>query len=105
MDVIIPLPHQTCGWKPVQVLATLFLLSYAKIIRVVITVFSYTVLVYPNGFSRKVWLYDGTVELLRGNIQFCLFLVFSSIIIHLHYLAFSGFNSFPITVLYFGYTD
>ena len=56
-----------CGRKPVQVLATLFLLSYAKIIRVVITVFSHTVLVYPNGFSRKVWLYDGTVEFLTGK--------------------------------------
>ena len=55
------------GKNPVQVLATLFLLSYAKIIRLVITVFSYTVLVYPDGFSKKVWLYDGNVEFLRGK--------------------------------------
>jgi hypothetical protein len=72
-----------CGRKPVQVLATLFLLSYAKIIRVVITVFSYTVLVSPNGFHEKVWLYDGTVEFLRGKhavlfaFSFLIFLLLS----------------------------
>ena len=53
------------GNNAVQVLATLFLLSYAKILRVVITVFSYTVLVYPDGFEKKVWLLDGEVEFLR----------------------------------------
>ena len=51
----------------VQVLATLFLLSYAKILRVVITVFSFTVLVYPDGFRKRVWLYDGNIEFLRGK--------------------------------------
>ena len=35
-------------------------------------------------------------------MQFCLFSDFQ---LHLHYLAFSGFNGFPITALYFGYTD
>ena len=72
-----------CGRKPVQVLATLFLLSYAKIIRVVLTVFSYTILVYPDGFHKKVWLYDGTVEFLRGKhavlfvFSFLIFLLLS----------------------------
>ena len=72
-----------CGKKPVQVLSTLFLLSYAKIIRVVITAFSYTVLVYPDGFSEKVWLYDGNVEFLSGKhtvlfiVSFLIFLLFS----------------------------
>lgn len=51
----------------VQVLATLFLLSYAKILRVVITVFSFTVLVYPDGFRKRVWLYDGNIEFLKGK--------------------------------------
>ena len=51
----------------VQVLATLFLLSYAKILRVVITVFSSTVLIYPDGFKKRVWLYDGNVDFLRGK--------------------------------------
>ena len=67
------------GKNPVQVLATLFLLSYAKIIRVVITVFSYTVLIYSDGFSKKVWLYDGNVEFLSGKhtvLFFVAFLIF-----------------------------
>ena len=50
-----------------QVLATLFLLSYAKILRIVITVFSSTILVYPDGFKRKVWLYDGNIEFFMGK--------------------------------------
>ena len=50
-----------------QVLATLFLLSYAKIIRVVITVFSSTLLLYPDGFKKRVWLYDGNTEFLVGK--------------------------------------
>ena len=50
-----------------QVLATLFLLSYAKIFRTVITVFSSTILVYPDGFQKRVWLYDGNIEFLTGR--------------------------------------
>lgn len=42
------------GSNAVQVLATLFLLSYAKIIRIIITAFSSTNLVYPNGFTSRV---------------------------------------------------
>ena len=51
----------------VQVLATLFLLSYTKILRVVITVFSSTLLTYPDGFKRRVWLYDGNEDFLKGK--------------------------------------
>ena len=47
-----------CGRKPVQVLATLFLLSYTKIIRVVITIFSYTVLIHHPDGLRKNGEYD-----------------------------------------------
>ena len=50
-----------------QVLATLFLLSYAKILRIVITVFSSTILVYPDGFKKRVWLYDGNIEFFMGR--------------------------------------
>ena len=45
------------GNNAVQVLTTLFLLSYTKILRVVITVFSSTVLLFPDGFEKKVWLH------------------------------------------------
>ena len=56
-----------CGSNAVQVLATLFLLSYAKLLRIIITIFSSTELVYPNGHRRWVWLYDGNVEYLKGK--------------------------------------
>ena len=48
-------------------LATLFLLSYAKILRIVITVFSSTTLAYPDNFKKRVWLYDGNIEFLIGK--------------------------------------
>ena len=51
----------------VQVLATLFLFSYTKILRAVITAFSYTIITYPDGFKKRVWLYDGNVDFLKGK--------------------------------------
>ena len=62
------------GNNSVSVLATLFLLSYTKILRTVITVFSFTTLEYPDGFNKKVWLYDGNLEFLKGS-HACLFIV------------------------------
>ena len=56
-----------CGNNSVQVLATLFLLSYAKLFRIIITIFSSTPVVYPNGYYKTVWLYDGNVEYLKGE--------------------------------------
>ena len=55
------------GKNSVSVLATLFLLSYTKILRVVIIVFSSTALEYPDGFTKRVWLYDGNLEFLKGK--------------------------------------
>lgn len=55
------------GKNAVQVLATLFLLSFTKIVRLVIDVVSFTTLVYPNGQTKAVWLYDGNIEFLRGK--------------------------------------
>ena len=55
------------GNNAVQVLATLFLLSYAKLLRLIITIFSSTELVYPDGYHRRVWLYDGNVDYLQGK--------------------------------------
>ena len=55
------------GNNSVSVLATLFLLSYTKILRVVITAFSSTTLEYPDGFTKRVWLYDGNLEFLKGK--------------------------------------
>ena len=55
------------GSNAVQVLATLFLMSYAKMLRITITALSSTTLDYPDGYSRRVWLYDGSVDYLKGK--------------------------------------
>ena len=55
------------GRNAVQVLATLFLLSYAKMLRVTITAFSFTLLEYPDGSVKRIWLYDGNVDYLKGK--------------------------------------
>ena len=43
------------GNNSVPVLATLFLLSYAKLLRTIITVLTFTFLDYPDGSRRAVW--------------------------------------------------
>ena len=55
------------GNNAVQVLATLFLLSYAKLLRMIITIFSATELIYSDDTTRLVWLYDGNVDYLKGK--------------------------------------
>ena len=52
---------------PVATLATLILLSYAKLLSVTITALSFTVLDYPNGSRNTVWLPDGNVPYFRGK--------------------------------------
>ena len=54
------------GRNAVQVLATLFLLSYSKILRGIITALLVTTLDYPNE-SKLVWLPDGNVDYLKGK--------------------------------------
>ena len=55
------------GSNPIAVLATLFLLSYAKLLRTVIAALSYTFLEYPNNSQVAVWLYDGNIRYLSGK--------------------------------------
>ena len=50
------------GTNSVSVLATLVLLSYAKILRVLITVFSFTTLQGTRDYHKVVWLADGNVD-------------------------------------------
>ena len=52
------------GTNPVAVLDTLFLLSYTKVLRTVITSLSLTTLHYPNHDS-VVWLYDPSISTLK----------------------------------------
>lgn len=55
------------GRNAVPVLATLFLLSYTKLLRTIITAFSFTFLEYPNHKTKAVWLYDANVDYLSGK--------------------------------------
>ena len=55
------------GSNSVQVLATLFLLSYAKLLRTIITVLSFTHLTYSDASISPVWLYDGNVPFIKGK--------------------------------------
>ena len=50
------------GRNPIAVLATLFLLSYAKLLRTVIAALSLTYLEYSNNLQLAVWLYDGNIR-------------------------------------------
>ena len=52
---------------PVATLATLILLSYAKLLSTTISVLSYATLTYPDGSTSVVWLVDGSVQYLRGK--------------------------------------
>ena len=70
------------GTNPVSVLATLFLLSYAKLLRTIIAVLSFTSLEYPNNSRVIVWLSDGNIEYFHGKhiplalVALVLFLLF-----------------------------
>ena len=55
-----------CGKNIVQVLATLFLLSYAKLQRTITTGLAFTILDLSNNQTRLVWLYDGNIVYLQG---------------------------------------
>ena len=48
--------------NPVAVLCTLILLSYSKLLRMIIAVLQYAVIQYPDGRNETVWLYDGNVQ-------------------------------------------
>ena len=55
------------GRNAVKVLATLFLLSVAKLVRAIITTLAYTVLEYPDGLYVSVWRPDANVKYLQGK--------------------------------------
>ena len=55
------------GSNPVAVLATLFLLSYAKLLRTIIAALYFTFLDYPDEVRVAVWLYDGNVLYIHGK--------------------------------------
>lgn len=72
------------GKNAVQVLATLFLLSYTKILQLVLTTVSSTKIKYPDGYAKTMWLYDSNIEFLSKQhlplfMSALFFLVFVSI--------------------------
>ena len=52
---------------PVAALATLILLSYAKLLETCFESFSVGILRYPDGSSKALWLPDATVQYLQGK--------------------------------------
>ena len=60
--------------NPVATLDTLILLSYTKLLNIVIISLSFAILHYPDGFQEAVWLPDATVAYLKGK-HIVLFLV------------------------------
>ena len=62
------------GSNSVAVLLTLILLSYAKLLRTVITAVYFIDLNYQYHYNRRAWLYDANVEYLVGK-HILLFLV------------------------------
>ena len=55
------------GSNPIAVLATLLLMSYAKILRIIIEVYSSAELDYPDNKTVTVWLKDANVPYLQSK--------------------------------------
>ena len=53
--------------NPVATLATLVLISYAYFLRIILEIFSFTTIKYPNRTSETVWLSDASVKYLQGK--------------------------------------
>ena len=53
--------------NPVATLATLILLSYTKLLHIVISSMSFGIITYPNGSHEIVWLPDASVKYLKGK--------------------------------------
>ena len=56
--------------NPVATLDTLILISYSKLIQTIIAALSFTILEYPNGNKKVVWLPDANIEYLSGKHAF-----------------------------------
>ena len=70
------------GRNSVPVLATLFLLSYAKLIQLIVAALSYTFVELPHGKKKAVWSADGNIDYLE-NTHLVLFLAAIAILLFL----------------------
>ena len=74
------------GNNPIAVLATLFLLSYAKFFRTIIAALSVAYVEYPHGLRVAVWVNDGNIRYLTGrHIPLFIAAVFSIAFVFLPY--------------------
>ena len=64
---------------PVATLATLILLSYAKLLSTTISVLSFATLNYPDGSKSVVWLVDGNVQYFQG--KHIVLIIFAALIV------------------------
>ena len=79
-------PTKIFGDTSVPVLATLLLLSYAKMLRSIITIFSFTTLEYPDNVTAKVWSFDGNLKYLSlKHIPLFLFALINLLLLWLPY--------------------
>ena len=53
--------------NPVATLATLILLSYTKLLSIVISSMSFGIITYPNDSHEIIWLPDASVKYLKGK--------------------------------------
>ena len=71
-----------------SVLATLFLLSYAKLIRSIIAIFCFTTIVLSDDSSLAVWAFDGNIHYFsRKRIPLFLFALAIVLLLGLPYIA------------------
>ena len=73
--------------NPVATLATLILLSYAKLVNTIITSISFSILNYPDGSHKIVWLPDGNVGYLSGKHIFIFFIAILILLAGMAYTA------------------
>ena len=75
-----------CGPRVVPVLATLFLLSYTKLLQAVILSLSSTAILSPSGGFHVVWSPDGNVDYFRGkHIPLAIMAILILLLFHLPY--------------------
>ena len=88
------------GSNPVAVLATLLLMSYTKILKIIIEVYSYENLEYPDNKTVSVWLKDANIAYLKSKHLFPT--VVTSLVLVFLFLSYTlllllGYKLYPFT--------
>ena len=55
-----------CSYTSPNTYCRIFI-SYARLLRIMIEVISFTTITYPDGYKKPVWLVDGNYELFTGK--------------------------------------